>query len=98
MTTVVLTALTLPPGATFVTRNNVPYTVGTNNQVTAANAGDARELCASGNFEPTNKTGPTSQRPTTTWPGLGYFDTTLQQFITRNDIDTAWLGASGNAV
>jgi hypothetical protein len=93
-----LNALSLPAGATFTTRNSMTYSVNAALQTVASNAADARELCASGNFEPAVKSGSTSQRPTDTWPGRGYFDTTLQQFITRNAIDAAWLGASGNAV
>ena len=93
-----LNALSLPAGATFTTRNGVTYSVNTALQTVASNANDARELCASGNFEPAAKSGTTSQRPTDTWPGRGFFDTSLQQFITRNAIDTAWLGASGNVV
>ena len=99
MTTTLNALTSIPPGANVTTRNGVVYVVNAAQQVTAANAADARELCASGNFTPANASGTTAQRPSgDTWPGRGYYDTSINQFIVRNGMDSAWLGASGNVV
>jgi hypothetical protein len=49
-------------------------------------------------FTLASKAGPTSGRPTTTCPGLVWFDTSLGIPVRRNSRDTAWMGACGEVV
>lgn len=77
-------------------RGNVHFVLLDGSVIVNVNAVNLGQLAAQG-FASWQASGPSNQRPAITWSGMAYWDTSLNQQITRNATNTAWIGPCGAA-